>query len=331
MQHRQLGTTGPKTFPLGLGCMGMSDFYGPADRQESLATIRMAVDAEIALLDTGDFYGMGHNELLLREALQEIARDKVQVSVKYGALRGPDNGWLGIDTRPAATKNFVTYSLRRLGTDYIDIYRPARLDPNVPIEETVGAVSDLIKAGYVRHIGLSEMSADTIRRAHAVHPIADLQIEYSLFSRGIEDKILPTCRELGIAITAYGVLSRGLISGHWQKGQNVAAGDFRSFSPRFQQGNIEQNLALVDALRQIAEAKGVTVAQIAIAWVLSRDPLIVPLIGARRRERLSEALGALEFTLTPAELAAIEQAVPRDAAAGARYPEHGMASLDSER
>ena len=331
MQQRQLGTTGPKTFPLGLGCMGMSDFYGPTDRQESLATIRMALDAEIALLDTGDFYGMGHNELLLREALKDVARDKVQVSVKYGALRGPDNSWLGIDTRPAATKNFVTYSLGRLGTDYIDIYRPARLDPNVPIEETVGAVADLIKAGYVRHIGLSEMSADTIRRAHAVHPIADLQIEYSLLSRGIENKILPTCRELGIAITAYGVLSRGLISGHWQKDKNFAPGDFRSFSPRFQQGNIDQNLSLVDALRRIAEAKGVTVAQIAIAWVLSRDPLIVPLIGARSRERLSEALGALEFTLTPAELAAIEQAVPRDAAAGARYPEHGMASLDSER
>lgn len=331
MSQRQLGTTGPKTFPLGLGCMGMSDFYGPADRQESLATIRMALDAEITLLDTGDFYGMGHNELLLREALQNVARDKVQVSVKFGALRGPDNSWLGMDTRPAAIKNFLTYSLRRLGTDYIDIYRPARLDPNVPIEETVGAIADLIKAGYVRHIGLSEMSADTIRRAHAVHPIADLQIEYSLISRGIEDKILPACRELGIAITAYGVLSRGLISGHWQQGKNFAPGDFRGFSPRFQQGNIEQNLSLVDALRRIADAKGVTVAQTAIAWVLSRDPLIVPLIGARRRERLSEALGALEFSLTSAELAAIEQAVPRDAAAGARYNEHGMASLDSER
>jgi aryl-alcohol dehydrogenase-like predicted oxidoreductase len=331
MQTRQLGKTGVKSFPLGLGCMGMSDFYGPSDRQEALATIRMALDAEINLLDTGDFYGMGHNELLLREALAHVPREQVLISVKFGALRGPDNSWLGFDARPAAVKTFVTYSLRRLGVDYIDIYRPARLDPTVPIEDTVGAVADLVKSGYVRHIGLSEMSADTIRRAHAVHPIADLQIEYSLISRGIEDKILSACRELGIGITAYGVLSRGLISGHWDKAKDFDKGDFRSFSPRFQQGNIDQNLSLVDALQVIAKAKHVSVAQIAIAWVLSRDPLIVPLIGARRRERLSEALGALEFNLTEADLAAIEQAVPRNAAAGARYPEHGMASLDSER
>ncbi|HVJ44022.1 MAG TPA: aldo/keto reductase [Dongiaceae bacterium] len=331
MQQRQLGITGPKTFPLGLGCMGMSDMYGPSDRSEALATIRMALDAEMTLLDTGDFYGMGHNELLLREALTNVPRDQVQISVKFGALRGPDGTNLGIDTRPAALRNFVTYSLRRLGTDYIDIYRPARLDPNVPIEETVGAIADLVKAGYVKHIGLSEVGAETIRRAQAVHPIADLQIEYSLISRGMEDKILPACRELGIAITAYGVLSRGLISGHWNKDRRLEKGDFRSLSPRFQQGNIDQNLALVEALRRIAVDKGVTVAQIAIAWVLGRDPLIVPLIGARRRERLSEALGALEFTLTKADLAAIEQAVPRNAAVGERYPAHGMATLDSER
>jgi len=332
MQQRQLGKTGPKSFPLGLGCMGLSpDIYGPADRQEALATLRMALDAEINLLDTGDFYGMGHNELLIREGLANVPRDKVLISVKFGALRGPDGAWHGFDGRPAAVKNFIAYSLKRLGTDYIDIYRPARLDPNVPIEETVGAIADLIKAGYVRHIGLSEVGAETIRRAHAVHPIADLQIEYSLISRGIEDKILPTCRELGIGITAYGVLSRGLISGHWNKQQSFGKGDFRSMSPRFQDGNIDQNLDLVEALRKIAAAKGVSVAQIAIAWVLARDPLIVPLIGARRRERLSEALGALEFTLTPDELAAIEKAVPRDAAAGDRYPSHGMATLDSER
>jgi len=332
MQQRQLGKTGPKTFPLGLGCMGMSpDLYGPSDRAESLATLRMALDAEINLLDTGDFYGMGHNEMLLGEGMKGVARDRVLISVKFGALRGPDNAWLGMDTRPAAIRNFVTYSLKRLGTDYIDIYRPARLDPNVPIEETVGAIADLIKEGYVRHIGLSEVGAETIRRAHAVHPIADLQIEYSLISRSIENKILPTCRELGIGITAYGVLSRGLISGHWNRERTFGKGDFRAASPRFQEGNIDQNLALVEALRRIAEEKGVSVAQIAIAWVLNRDPLIVPLIGARRRERLSEALGALEFTLTADELAAIEKAVPRDAAAGERYPEHGMASLDSER
>jgi aryl-alcohol dehydrogenase-like predicted oxidoreductase len=332
MSQRQLGKTGPQTFPLGLGCMGLSpDIYGPADRQESLATLRMALDAEINLLDTGDFYAMGHNEMLIAEGLKGIARDRVLLSVKFGALRGPDGAWLGFDARPAAVKNFVTYSLRRLGADYIDIYRPARLDPKVPIEDTIGAIADLVKAGYVKHIGLSEVGAETIRRAHAVHPIVDLQIEYSLLSRGIEDKILPTCRELGIGITAYGVLSRGLISGHWNKDQGFGKGDFRAASPRFQDGNIDQNLSLVEALRQIAVAKGVSVAQIAIAWVLTRDPLIVPLVGARRRERLSEALGALEFTLTGDELAAIEKAVPRNAAAGERYPEHGMASLDSER
>ncbi|HVJ32970.1 MAG TPA: aldo/keto reductase [Terriglobia bacterium] len=332
MQQRQLGNTGPSSFPLGLGCMGMSpDVYGPSARNEALATLRMALDAEINLLDTGDFYGMGHNELLLGEALKDVPRDQVLISVKFGALRGPDKAWLGIDTRPAAIRNFLTYSLRRLGTDYVDIYRPARLDPQVPIEETVGAIADLVKEGYVRHIGLSEVGAETIRRAHAVHPIADLQIEYSLLSRGIEDKILPTCRELGIGITAYGVLSRGLISGHWTKQHTFGGGDYRSISPRFQAGNIDRNLALVEALRQIADAKGVSVAQIAIAWVLARDPLIVPLIGARHRERLSEALGALEFTLTATDLAAIEKAVPRNAAAGERYPEHGMATLDSER
>jgi len=332
MQQRQLGKTGPKSFPLGLGCMGLSpDIYGPADRQEALATLRMALDAEMNLLDTGDFYGMGHNEMLIAEGMKGVPRDQVLISVKFGALRGPDSAWLGFDGRPAAVKNFVAYSLKRLDTDYIDIYRPARLDPTVPIEETVGAIADLIKAGYIRHIGLSEVGAETIRRAHAVHPIADLQIEYSLISRGIEDKILPTCRELGIGITAYGVLSRGLISGHWNKERVIGKGDYRSFSPRFQDSNIDQNLTLVEALRKIAADKGVSVAQIAIAWVLARDPLIVPLIGARRRERLSEALGALEFTLTADELAAIERAVPRGAAAGERYPEHGMATLDSER
>ncbi len=331
MQMRQLGKTGPRVSALGLGCMGMSDFYGPSDRKESLATLAMALDAEITLLDTGDFYGMGHNELLLREALQGVNRDQVQISVKFGALRGPDNSWLGFDGRPAAVKTFATYSLKRLGTDYIDIYRPARLDPAVPIEETIGAIADLVKAGYVRHIGLSEVGAETIRRAHAVHPIADLQIEYSLLSRGIEEKILPTCRELGIAITAYGVLSRGLISGHWNKGQTQSAGDFRNHSPRFNAENIDHNLALVEALRQIAERKGISVAQIAIAWALSRGSDIVPLIGARRRDRLSEALGALEFDLTADDLATIERAVPAGAAAGERYAAPQMAMLDSEK
>jgi aryl-alcohol dehydrogenase-like predicted oxidoreductase len=331
MIERSLGATGPRVSALGLGCMGMSDFYGSADRSESIATIHAALDAGITLLDTGDFYGMGHNEMLIREALAGRPRDKVQLSVKFGALRDPAAGFLGIDTRPAAVKNFLAYSLKRLGTDYVDVYRPARVDPAVPIEDTVGAIADLVKAGYVRHIGLSEAGAETIRRACAVHPICDLQIEYALITRGIEDEILPTCRELGVAITAYGVLSRGLISGHWSKDRAAAPGDFRTYSPRFSAENIDRNLGLVEALRAIAEAKGVSVAQLAIAWALSRGDDIIPLVGARRRERLTEALGALDVALTPGDLAAIEAAAPRGAAAGARYDPRQMAMLDSER
>ncbi|HYF85925.1 aldo/keto reductase [Azospirillum sp.] len=331
MDTRALGTSGPTVSALGLGCMGMSDMYGPADRAEGIATIHAALDAGVTLLDTGDFYGMGHNEMLIGEAVRGIPRDRFQVSVKFGALRAPDGSWLGYDARPAAVKNFLAHTLSRLGLDHIDIYRPARLDPNVPIEDTIGAVADMVKAGYVRHIGLSEMGADTIRRAAAVHPICDLQIEYALISRGIEESILPACRELGIGITAYGVLSRGLISGHWKKDSAGATGDFRAHSPRFQGENLDHNLALVEELRRVAAAKGVSVAQIAIAWVLSRGSDIVPLVGARRRDRLTEALGALEFDLTPDDLAAIERAVPPGAAAGDRYAPQQMAMLDSER
>lgn len=331
MDTRTLGTSGPTVSALGLGCMGMSDFYGPADRAEAIATIHAALDAGVTLLDTGDFYGMGHNEMLVGEAVRGMPRDRFQVSVKFGALRTPDGSWLGYDARPAAVKNFLAHTLSRLGLDHIDIYRPARLDPNVPIEDTIGAIADMVKAGYVRHIGLSEMGADTIRRAAAVHPICDLQIEYALISRGIEDAILPACRELGIGLTAYGVLSRGLISGHWKKDSAGATGDFRAHSPRFQGENLDHNLALVEELRRVAAAKGVSVAQIAIAWVLSRGSDIVPLVGARRRDRLTEALGALEFDLTPDDLAAIERAVPPGAAAGDRYAPQQMAMLDSER
>jgi aryl-alcohol dehydrogenase-like predicted oxidoreductase len=309
--------------------MGMSGMYGPAERAESLATIAMAVERGITLLDTGDFYGMGHNEMLIGEALRTLPRDKLAISVKFGALRGPENEWSGYDSRPAAIRNFLAYSLTRLGTDYIDIYRPARLDPNVPIEESVGAMADLVKKGFIRHIGLSEVGAETIRRAHAVHPIADLQIEYSLLSRGIEDEILPTCRELGIGITAYGVLSRGLISGHWSK-ERGGPGDFRSISPRFQGENLDRNLALAEALRRVAEERGVKVAQLAIAWVAARGADIVPLVGARRRDRLEEALGAMDLRLDDAALAAIEAAIPPGAAAGARYPEAQLAHMDSE-
>ncbi|WP_097254789.1 aldo/keto reductase [Streptomyces sp. Ag109_G2-15] len=334
MRTRTLGTTGPQVSALGLGCMGMSALYGDADRAESVATIHAALEAGVTLLDTGDFYGMGHNELLIGEALRTAPaarREQALVSVKFGALRGPDGGWTGYDGRPAAVKNFAAYSLQRLGVDHIDVYRIARLDPDVPIEETVGAIAELIEQGYVRHVGLSEVGAETIRRAAAVAPIADLQIEYSLISRGIEESILPTTRELGISVTAYGVLSRGLISGHFSRDRQLAANDFRVYSPRFQGDNLQHNLNLVDALRKIAEQKGVTVAQIAIAWVLSRGEDIVPLIGARTRERLDESLGALDVTLDAADLTAIEQAVPADAAAGDRYPTAAMAHLDSER
>jgi aryl-alcohol dehydrogenase-like predicted oxidoreductase len=329
MQMRALGKDGPQVSAIGLGCMGMSGMYGPADRAESMATIRAAVDAGINLLDTGDFYGMGHNELLIAEALHERDREDVLISVKFGAQRGPDGAWLGYDARPQAVKTACAYTLQRLRTDYIDIYRPARLDPAVPIEETVGAIADLVKAGYVRHIGLSEVGPQTLRRAARVHPICDLQIEYSLVYRGVEDGILDACRELGIGITAYGVLARGLISGH--RPDLSSEGDFRGHTPRFQGANLERNLKLVEALRETAREHGLTAPQAAIAWVLARGEDIVPLVGARRRDRLAEAVGALKARLSADELAGLERAVPKGAAAGERYPPAQMGQLDSER
>lgn len=332
MNARVLGRNGPTVSAIGLGCMGMSDLYGPADHSESIATLHAAIEAGVTLLDTGDFYGMGHNERLIREALSALPpsrRDAAHISVKFGAMRDPAGGWNGYDARPKAVRNFVAYSLQRLGVDHIDIYRPARLDPDVPIEDTVGAIADLVKAGYVRHIGLSELGADSIRRAASVHPISDLQIEYSLISRGIEDEILPTCRSLGIGITAYGVLSRGLISGHWQAGARQR--DFRAISPRFQGDNVSHNLALVEALRNVAVRKGVTVAQLAIAWVAAQGLDVVPLVGARTRQRLDEALGSVDRQLTDDDLVEIEQAIPRDAAAGERYGSALLAELDSEK
>jgi aryl-alcohol dehydrogenase-like predicted oxidoreductase len=330
MQHRQLGRNGPRVSALGLGCMGMSGMYGPADRTDSIATIHAALEAGVTLLDTGDFYGSGHNEMLIGDALRGSKRHDALVSVKFGILRDPLNGWVGHDARPAAVKNFLAYSLQRLRLDHVDIYRPARLDPAVPVEETVGAIADMVKKGFVRHIGLSEVGSATLRRAAAVHPIADLQIEYSLLSRGIEDDILATCRELGIGITAYGALSRGLLGGRWRK-EGAGAGDTRLFNPRFQKSNVDRNLALVEALRAVAEPRGASVAQLAIAWVLSRGEDIVPIVGARKPAQLDDALGAAGLELDAATLAAIEAAIPKGAAAGERYPAPQMRVLDSER
>lgn len=329
MHTVKLGSTGPMVPSLALGCMGMSGVYGPSDRGESIATIHAALDAGVNLIDTGDFYGMGHNEMLIGEALKGVPREDYLLSVKFNALRAPDGGWGGFDSSPRSIRNFLAYSLQRLGVDYIDIYRPSRLDAQVPIEETMGALADLVKAGYIRHIGLSEIGADTLRRAVAVHPVVDLQIEYSLISRKPEDTILPTARELGVGITAYGVLARGLIGGHLTR--EAAPGDMRRHTPRFSEDNIDANLRLTEALRAIADQRGTTVAQIAIAWVSAQGQDIIPVIGARRRDRLAEALGSVDITLTPQDLAAIEAAVPRDAAAGDRYAPMQMAALDSEK
>lgn len=324
--HRQLGKSGPSVFPIALGCMGMSGMYGPADESESIATIHAALDRGVTLLDTGDYYGAGHNELLIGRALGD-RRDKALVSVKFGALRSPDGGWIGIDTRPMAVKNFVAYSLTRLGLDHVDIYRPGRLDPAVPIEETIGAIAELVKSGHVRAIGLSEVGSDTIRRAHATHPIADLQIEYSLVSRGPEAKILPLLGELGIGVTAYGVLSRGLLSGSRPTGP----GDFRAYLPRFTGDNRTRNERLIETLAAIARERDTTPARLAIAWVLARGASIVPLVGARTRRQLEDSLGALDVALSADDVARLEQAIPASAVAGTRYDEHQMRILDSER
>jgi len=321
----RLGSTGPQVFPVALGCMGMSGMYGPADEAESIATIHAALDLGINVLDTGDFYGQGHNEMLIGRAIAD-RRSSALLSVKFGALRGPDGSWGGMDTRPAAIKNFLGYTLTRLGVDHIDIYRPARLDPNVPIEDVIGTIADLKKAGYVRFIGLSEVGPDTLKRAQAVHPIVDLQIEYSLVSRNPEDRIVPCMRVLGIAMTAYGVLSRGLLAGS----RPSAKGDFRAHLPRFAGDNAAKNQRLVDALAKLAQERGVSPAALAIAWVMSRGKDIIPVIGARTRKQLGEIPVALGLRLSTDELNRIEAAVPVSAVAGPRYQEEQMKNLDSE-
>jgi aryl-alcohol dehydrogenase-like predicted oxidoreductase len=330
MKTRRLGRSGPNVSALGLGAMGMSDFYGPADENESMATIRAALDTGITLIDTGDFYGMGHNEMLIARALDGVPRGKYLLSVKFGAQRAPNGEFLGYDASPNAVKTALAYSLRRLRTDYIDVYRPSRLDPRVPIEDTVGAIADMVKAGYVRYVGLSEVGEETIRRAHAVHPVSDLQIEYSLMTRGVETAILPTLRALGIGLTAYGVLSRGLI-GSPNAARAAEGGNYRAHLPRFQGENLRRNLALVGALEAIAREKGVTVAQLAAAWVLSRGDDVVPLAGARKRTQLADFVAASELALSAEDLARIEAAVPAAAVVGERYPAVQMGALDSER
>jgi aryl-alcohol dehydrogenase-like predicted oxidoreductase len=331
MKMTKLGAAGPDVSPMALGCMGMGSgsWYGPSDDAESIATIHAALERGVNLIDTGDFYGMGKNEMLVGKALHG-RRDKAILSVKYGGLRGPDGAMFGMDTSPHATKTFLAYSLSRLGVDYIDVYRPARLDPKVPIEDTIGAIADMVKAGYVRYISLSEVGAETIRRAAKVHPICDLQIDYALVSRGPEATINPALAELGIAMTAYGVLSRGLLTG-----SKPAKGDTRAHMPRFVGANAEQNQALVDALARLAAARGTTSAQLAIAWVRAKGAAqhvsVIPTMGARTRAQLAEALSGLDVTLDASEIAALEAAVPASAVAGTRYPGPAMASLDSER
>jgi len=328
---RILGHGGPVVSGIGLGAMGMSDLYGPADPGEGTATLGAALDAGINLIDTADFYGMGHNEMLVAGCLKGRRREELVLSVKFGALRSPDGSWLGHDGRPEAVKSSLAYTLKRLGVDYVDVYRPARVDPLVPIEDTVGAIVEMIDAGYVRYVGLSEAGADTIRRAHAVHPVADVQLEYSLLSRDIERHILPATRELGISVTAYGVLARGLLSGHWTPARQLAADDYRGANPRFLPGNIRRNLSLTEALAAVGRSLGATPAQVAIAWTMSRGPDIIPLVGARRRDRLAEALGAFDVTLGADDLARIDAAVPPGAAAGERDAREYLSVLDSER
>jgi aryl-alcohol dehydrogenase-like predicted oxidoreductase len=326
MTNRRLGANGPEVFPIGLGCMGMSGMYGAAEDAESIATLQSAVDQGVNLIDTGDFYGMGDNEMLIRRAL-EGRRDQVLLSVKFGALRSPDGNWTGYDCRPFAVKNFCAYSLKRLGTDHIDIYRAARLDPAVPIEDTIGAIAGLVKAGYVRYIGLSEVGVDTIRRAQAVHPIVDLQIEYAMVTRNPEKTILPALRELGIGVTAYGVLSRGLLSGS----QPQSKADIRSYLPRFSGDNYQRNRTLVDALAAIAQRKQTTPAQLAVAWVLAQGSDILPIRGARTRKQLDDALGSLAVDLVPEELAILDEVLGEHQIAGTRYDARQMKMLDSER
>lgn len=324
IDHRRLGTAGPIATSPGLGAMSMSGAYGPTSDAEGIAAIHTYLDAGGTLIDTGDFYGAGHNEMLIGRALSQRSRDDVILSVKFGAVLSPDGSFIGFDSRPDAIRNSLAYSLRRLGADHVDVYRPARLDPNIPIEETVGAIAELVEAGYVRSIGLSEVSAETIRRAATVAPISDLQIEYSLLTRSIESNgILAACRELGIGITAYGALAKGLFAGK--------TGGNRAMFPRFQGENLEHNETIISALGSVASAKGITLPQLAIAWIAAQGEDIVPVVGSRTVQQVRATLSSTEVELSSVDLAEIDEVLSRTEVRGDRYPSALMAQLDSER